>query len=466
MACMKCRALRSFLAAVIAFQVTSPIWAWGPHTQITRAALAVVPDVLRLQKKLGDDWDRIARDYCWMADWRLAVRPDHYADDYLLFPGMPRHLDHMLPEARKAYVPHFRRALQAIRTESPQNAARWVGSLLHFVQDSGSPPHTAGVTGLLHTKMENWVDEKQIEIGDYKPVLLGKTDDEAETGFLRRMELLIEFSRERALKLKPILEKLNERENQPLELESALETARVTADTVFTLYTLRQAGLSGCELAGKVEYRVPKGYAKVPAKIMLAGTAYSTTTDEEGRFRFRHLPAGRYSVEFLATGFRVARADVVLSIERPTSLDVQLVSDPIAGNLVRNSAFDLSWINRGQPDWWSRDSAQQSRWSSALIRVPVDQKCCIHVNWGDLKDVPLFARWRTNPAVSGSGLVAPITLDKGMDMEFSTAIVVPPKSLTPFEKGFLYLEILIESTDPLSKTCDLVAVTFQDPETK
>ena len=39
------------------------------------------------------------------------------------------------------YRPLFIRALQALRTESPANAVRWLGSLLHFVTDTGSPPH-------------------------------------------------------------------------------------------------------------------------------------------------------------------------------------------------------------------------------------------------------------------------------------------------------------------------------------
>ena len=38
------------------------------------------------------------------------------------------------------YRPLFIRALQALRTESPANAVRWLGSLLHFVTDTGSPP--------------------------------------------------------------------------------------------------------------------------------------------------------------------------------------------------------------------------------------------------------------------------------------------------------------------------------------
>ncbi|MEX0714343.1 MAG: hypothetical protein WD278_18550 [Pirellulales bacterium] len=171
-------ATRILLAVVILVRGTLPVWAWGPHTEITRAALAVLPQRDAWQSLLGDEWDRLARDYCWMADWRMAVRPDHYADDYLLFPSTSEHLGHMLPEVRRTYVPYFRRALQAIRTETPQNSWRWVGSLLHFVQDSGSPPHTIGAGGLLHTKMENWLDARQITIEGYQPRLLGRSDAE------------------------------------------------------------------------------------------------------------------------------------------------------------------------------------------------------------------------------------------------------------------------------------------------
>ena len=44
----------------------------------TRAALNVLPEKETLKKYLGQDFERIARDYCWMADWREAVRPDHF----------------------------------------------------------------------------------------------------------------------------------------------------------------------------------------------------------------------------------------------------------------------------------------------------------------------------------------------------------------------------------------------------
>ncbi len=80
---------------------------------------------------------------------------------------MERHLDHLVPEVNRTYDPYFRRALQALRTETPLNAARWIGSLLHFVEDTGSPPHPAEIHGDVHSKMENWVDAKQIHLPGY-----------------------------------------------------------------------------------------------------------------------------------------------------------------------------------------------------------------------------------------------------------------------------------------------------------
>ena len=65
---------------------------------------------------------------CWMADFkRLPFREpdqDFYADDYLLFPQAPAHLDHICPEVKKTYEPYFRRAVQALRTDKLRTAAK------------------------------------------------------------------------------------------------------------------------------------------------------------------------------------------------------------------------------------------------------------------------------------------------------------------------------------------------------
>jgi hypothetical protein len=430
--------------------------AWGPHTEITVAGLAVLPDRGRVEKYLGDDFARLSRDYCWMGDWQEAVRPDHYADDYLLFSASPRHVSHMHPHVRRTYAPFFRRAHQAVRTESPREAARWVGSLLHFVQDAGSPPHTTGIGGPLHGKMERWVDESRITIRGYAPQLLGKTPDEAVRGFEDRMAGLYDYSRARAVQLRPLVEKLDRRENQPLELECALETARVTADVVHTLFALGLAepAEAGATLEGELNYRPPSGYAAVPAKVALAGTDYSTTTDAAGRYRFRNLPAGRYTVWFLATGMEAERVEgVSLEAGKCATLSPRLRPGPVPGNLVRNPRFALRWVTPDRPDGWSPD---RGRWASAPVRVPVGRECLIRAEFVPGKRVPVSVRWRSNPSSTADSREAAVDADR------LPARVAPDPELRPFEEGFLYLELLLHTDRPPAEVCRHVAVTLAE----
>src|SRR5262245_4269702 len=217
----------TLLASLLAGQ------AWGPHAEITQAALDVLGTNHPLVLHLGTQAQRLTN-YCWMADFRRLPfkepEEDLYANDYLLFPGMDTHLDHICPEVKKSYRPYFKRALQALRHEDRRNAARWIGSLLHFVEDSGSPPHGAEIRGPIHIKMENWVDAKRIQIRGHHPRLLGTNDADAMEGLVRRMEELIAFSKERGKKLRIFVEIGNRSAVMPVVLECALETSRATAD--------------------------------------------------------------------------------------------------------------------------------------------------------------------------------------------------------------------------------------------
>lgn len=428
--------------------------AWGPHTEITRAAIAVLPSHTELKDTFGDELDRIARDYCWMGDWRESVRPDHYPDDYLLFPHAPEHFSHMLPAVRRSFEPFFRRALQAARTENPQNAARWIGSLLHFLQDSGSPPHAASVGGPTHSKMERWLDEAKIDIRDYKPRLLGENDEEATKGLLERMDQLHSYAKLRGDKLKPLVEKLTSRENQPLELECALETARVTADVLHTLFSLgrKAPAQASSALTGKIAYVPPAGYAKVPAKVVLLGTAYSTTTDTLGNFSFRNLPPGQYDACVLATGFEAKTSkNIELKPGKTTRLELELKPDHVKGNLVRNPSFALRWVRKDQPDCWYADRSRRDCWASSLIRVPVGQQSTLDVKYHSDKRAPISIRWRTDPSKAEG---------REFKIESLPATIAPDKLAKPFEKGFLFLELLIETKEPIEKICEHVSVVL------
>jgi hypothetical protein len=56
---------------------------------------------------------------------------------------------------------YFRRALQALRTETPANAARWVGALLHFTEDTARRRTPSSNPGRCTSPMRNWVDERR-----------------------------------------------------------------------------------------------------------------------------------------------------------------------------------------------------------------------------------------------------------------------------------------------------------------
>ena len=267
---------RSLPSIVLALLISATAFAWGPHPEITEAGLSALGKDHPLIARLGPEAAKL-REYCWMADWRRSLQGDFYADDFLLFPAATKHYDHLCPEVKATYEPYFRRALQALRTETPTNAARWIGSILHFTEDTGSPPHAAEFKGDLHSKMENWIDAKAIRIEGYTPRLLGEDDDAAVAGFLRRMDGLIAYSKERGLKLKPIIEAGDRKTAEPLVLECALETSRVVADLLHTLGKLGDPlNRDGASLRGTIASKAAPGLEKVPAKVMIEGTLFST----------------------------------------------------------------------------------------------------------------------------------------------------------------------------------------------
>src|SRR5687767_11009157 len=124
--------LRLALVAMAVVMTGSSLKAWGPHGEITMAALDCLGTKHPLVTQLGRELP-VLTNYCWLPDYKdlpfRVAEEDFYANDYLLFPPVRRHLDHICPEVEQTYEPYFRRALRALQTESAPNAARWIGSL-------------------------------------------------------------------------------------------------------------------------------------------------------------------------------------------------------------------------------------------------------------------------------------------------------------------------------------------------
>jgi hypothetical protein len=363
---------------------------WGPHPAITQAALDVLGTNHGLFQILGPYAQRLTN-YCWLADFkRLPFRDgeqDFYADDYLLFPEVSLHLDHICPEVKRTHAPYFRRALQALRGESPANAARWIGSLLHFTEDTGSPPHAAEIRGGTHSKMENWVDATQIRIAGYRPRLLGEDEASALDGFLRRMDELIAFSKPRGQKLiTPVL--FGQRKAvEPVALECALETGRVVADLLWTLGELAaRSRVTGARWTGVVQSTNAPKFERVPARICLLGTSISTLADAQGRFELRSLPPARYAAVVSRPGS--ASSHLEMEVVAGTNTHQVIVLAP--GGLVRNNDFKTQWLKPGAPDHWFETG---QGWEGEIIALEIGRKYRLKVVFRPGTKGEVLLRW-------------------------------------------------------------------------
>jgi hypothetical protein len=344
--------------------------AWGPHPTITRAALDRVPEMERWQQALGASNLNALTNYCLMPDLRGTDRGEFYADDYLLIRPCPQHISHVMPFVQETFVPYFRRALQALRTETPANACRFVGSLIHFVEDTGAPPH-AKEKCPRHKDLENWVRADQIAIPDYQPQLLGKTDAEAEAALLRRLEGLVAFSTQRAERALPVKDRA---EMEPILLESALESSRVAADVLYTVFTLGLAPQTDtARLTGTIRAAEFPRNDKHGARVVLLNTDYTTLTTGErhGAFEFHQLPAGTYRVLAYRTAsqFRIS-PPVTVKAGETARVDLKLPATEPAGNMIENPDAKLAYLPGDWPDRWKGSPTNApTAWTSTTARV-------------------------------------------------------------------------------------------------
>jgi len=446
--------------AVAAWLTPGTANAWGPHPAITQAALDTLGSNHPLFRLLGPQAQRLTN-YCWMADYkRIPFREpdqDFYADDYLLFPQVTTHLDHICPEVKKTYRPYFERALQAMRTEDAANAARWVGSLLHFVEDTGSPPHSAEIRGEVHMKMENWVRPERIVLRNYRPRLLGSNDAEALAGFLKRMDELIEFSKPRGKELITKVVIGQRLAVEPVVLECALETARVTADLLHTLGHLAgQNGGGSAVLRGEIVSVSAPLMENVPARVVVLGTNYSTLTGGSGRFEFRGLPAGQFALCAFRPGSGSTNFGVTLAAGRTNS--VRIVLPPTPANLLRNADFKLRWLRPTAPDCWTKT---ELGWEGEIVPLKKDQPYRLKVDFKPGTDAEVLVRWSRQ---------LPHTLPAGTAMpRIDSRPLTPQNSELKFQgtESMALMQVTILSKTTPQEVCDglqLVAVPAEGGE--
>jgi hypothetical protein len=393
--------------------------AWGTesHAYIVDAALSVLPLQDDVTLRLGQNTP-LLRTLVQMGDWNdclvetrqqwtvtgidyPSLNSVFYANDYLLFPESPRLHDHGLPDVSATYVPFFDRSLQALRTESPLNAARWIGALLHYVTDSGSPPHAAGIRGEAHIKMETWLDASQIDMNGYSPRLLGKSDAEARSAYVSRMQALVAYSRLRAERLQPLIDKSDRSACEPIELESATETAKVVADLLHTLFVLSEHQTELERLTADITAPQIPGFDALPAKLMFLGSSFSTLSETvslrpggiyHGRFIMHDLPAGSYRAAVSRPGSQTLELDrIILRPNQPLQLHWQLKAQRVP-NLIQNSDFSLRWVENNFPDYWRFDT-RQNVWISGNVKAIIGKTYQLAVDADAAQSQQISLQW-------------------------------------------------------------------------
>jgi hypothetical protein len=431
--------------------------AWGPHAEIAVAGAKALKTDDPIFAYLGSDLHLFGT-LAWMGDYAsgdgiIRIRNMQvYARDVAFYPGWTEFGHGHGAPGETGYEPVFRRMLQALHTETPINTAGWLGELIHVTQDTACPPHAVNCNDARHA-CENWIDATKIDIGAYEPQLLGKTDEEALQGYLARMVELHEYARVQAERALPLAAQGAKEECAAVLMESALESARVTADLLHTLGALQQqaaprAGAGG--LCGTVT--PPPGPDGIVAKIMVLGTEYSTLADAEGHYEFRNLPPGPYQVAAMKPGTRPQIVEATVEADRPTRQDIDLPASVPAGNLLRNGDFSIQWMcqrkNKDIPDGW--------RWARQLE--------------------PAVVQWYSEPFAVKPGQTFRLTADWIEGVQAEIKIVCEGVSQAPLSAGtssgvftipahaenFRGLAwVSVCSPQPLSATFRNVAVTLE-----
>lgn len=251
--------LRSIFLCSVAFVLTSrDALAWGqPHHAITKAALEVLP---AWQKELlGVEFEALSAKHCMIPDnvysdkenAKFAAMESSPGEVYLQKLHLPQAEQTVNRESLRYFM---QKAVDAIKAGKVGDAARYMGTICHVIEDFGSPSHTvpgdnqftllqqfmpptAVMEGrLLHGPIEN--GDFTVSIADYRPQLLGTTVEEASWRLLHRVQEVIINARSTTV---PIIQALYAGDSAKVlkhQLRAATKDAQVVADAMHTILCL------------------------------------------------------------------------------------------------------------------------------------------------------------------------------------------------------------------------------------
>ncbi|WP_395743657.1 NPCBM/NEW2 domain-containing protein [Prosthecobacter sp.] len=244
-------------ATFFALWIPSLAFGWGqPHHAITRGALEVLP---AWQKEaLGGELKQLGDSYCMIPD---NVFTDKENAKYAKMESVPNevylkilHVPTQQAEYHEVMRYFMEKAVAAWREGRQGDAARYMGTMCHQIEDYGSPAHVvpgdnmftlmqqllppseAMKDQLMHGPIEN--GDFTVSIEGYKPALLGTTVNEAAWRLMHRVHEEIINSRSTTV---PIMQALYREDKEGVvkhQLRAAEMDAKVVADAMYTVMCL------------------------------------------------------------------------------------------------------------------------------------------------------------------------------------------------------------------------------------
>ena len=235
----------------------SLLFGWGePHHAITRAALEVLP--VWQKEALGGELKQMGDSYCMIPDnvysdkenARFAKMESAPNEVYLKILHLPTQQAEYLEVMRY----FMEKAVAALREGRMGDAARYMGTVCHQIEDYGSPAHTvpgdnmftllqqflppsdAMKDQLMHGPIEN--GDFKVSIEGYQPKLLGTTVNEAAWRLMHRVHEEILNARSTTV---PIIQALYREDKESVvkhQMRAAVMDAQVVADAVYSMLCL------------------------------------------------------------------------------------------------------------------------------------------------------------------------------------------------------------------------------------
>ena len=250
------RAARVFLlGAAISSLHPHTAHAWGPmHASITEAAFDALPDWER--SVFSAQRERLIEFDCMIPDYARAASNRAKLGKYAVLPnGDPfTHEPHSHQHNYEQMLHYVTQAVEKLRAGDADEASRYAGCLLHFIEDCGSPAHSIpgdnqhGLMKDLIAVPEAYRDrplhgliedgQLKLDLAGYTPRLLGTTPEEATFHLVERLHFAIRNARSQVI---PILQGVFAGDQNAMDAgrrKAATVDAQVAADALHTIVSI------------------------------------------------------------------------------------------------------------------------------------------------------------------------------------------------------------------------------------